>query len=84
MPNHTDNALKVIQAGCGTMGKGWIEAALKTEAARLVGLVDVQQPTAAAVAAQFNLPAGIVFPTLSDALQQTEADAVFDVTIPGA
>jgi len=79
-----DNALKVVQVGCGSMGRGWIDNALKTPGIQLVGLVDVQRKAAEAAAEKFQLPPSIVFDTLADALAKTGADVVFDVTIPAA
>jgi len=77
-------ALKVVQVGCGAMGRGWIEHALKNPEIQLVGLADVRREAAEALAQKFNLPATVVFNTLSEALSKTNPDAVFDVTIPTA
>jgi predicted dehydrogenase len=76
--------LKVIQVGCGAMGRGWIENALKIPEIEMVGLVDVQRKAAEAAAEKFGLTSGVVFDTLAGAMEQTGADAVFDVTIPAA
>ena len=84
MNQDTEKSLKVVQVGCGGMGRGWIEAALKTPGIEIVGLVDMHRPAAEATAAKFELPATIVFDTLTDALDKTGADVVFDVTIPAA
>jgi predicted dehydrogenase len=76
--------LKAVQVGCGSMGKGWSDAALKTPGLQLVGLVDLNRTAAQAMAAKFNLPAHIVFGSLKEALDSTNADVVFDVTVPPA
>src|SRR5215469_3271037 len=84
-PLHMDSrTLKAVQVGCGSMGKGWVEAALKTPGLQLVGLVDLNRTAAEAMAAKFNLPANIVFGSLKEALDATNADVVFDVTVPAA
>ncbi len=84
MSQDTGKTLKVVQVGCGAMGRGWIENAIKVPGIELVGLVDMQRNAADAAAVKFNLAAGIVFDTLADALKSTGADAVFDVTVPTA
>jgi predicted dehydrogenase len=80
----SDEELKVIQVGCGGMGRGWIESALKTPGLKLVGLVDVQRKAAEAAAEKFQLSSELVFESLAEAIAKTGADAVFDVTIPAA
>jgi predicted dehydrogenase len=80
----TQNRLKVVQVGCGAMGRGWIDNALKIPQIELVGLVDVQRKAAEAAAEKFGLPGTVVFDTLAGAIEKTGADAVFDVTIPAA
>jgi len=77
-------ALKVVQVGCGAMGRGWMEHALKIPGIELVGLVDVQRAAAEAAAEKLHLSSSIVFDNLPDALAKSNADAVFDVTIPAA
>jgi predicted dehydrogenase len=76
--------LQVIQIGCGAMGKGWIEAAVKTPGLQVVGLVDLSKATAAAAAEKFSLPAGVVCDSLEEALAAHPAAVVFDVTIPAS
>lgn len=66
------------------MGRGWIEHALKNPGIQLVGLVDMHRPTAEAAVEKFQLDPAIVFDTLADALAKTNAQAVFDVTVPTA
>ena len=74
----------MVQVGCGAMGRGWIEHALKVPGIKLVGLVDIFRKSTEAAAEKFNLPATIVFDNLADALAKTNADVVFDVTVPGS
>jgi predicted dehydrogenase len=76
--------LRVIQVGCGQMGRGWIEAVKKVPEVELVGVVDVSPPTADAAAVAAGLPSTAVYDNLAVAVRQTGATAVFDVTVPGA
>jgi predicted dehydrogenase len=66
------------------MGRGWIEHALKVPGIKLVGLVDIFRKSAEAAVEKFSLPATIVFDNLAEALEKTNADVVFDVTVPGS
>jgi predicted dehydrogenase len=84
MQEHTRSAVKVIQVGCGAMGRGWIEQALKIPDIQLVGLVDVNRSAAEAAVEKFHLTGTTVFGSLTDALASSDADVVFDVTIPTA
>lgn len=77
------NEYRVVQVGCGGMGRGWIGNALGTPGLKIVGLVDIQRAAAEKAAEQFNLTA-VVFDTLAEALASTKADIVFDVTVPAA
>jgi len=79
-----NNALKVVQVGCGQMGQGWVESAAKTAGIEIVGLVDLDRSAAEKTAARFNLPPSGVYGTLKEALAATAADVVFDVTVPEA
>jgi predicted dehydrogenase len=84
MEHNTEPDLRVVQVGCGAMGKGWIENALQVPGIQLVGLVDIVRKGAEAAAEKFDLPPTIVFDTLAEALEKTNADVVFDVTVPGS
>jgi predicted dehydrogenase len=84
MADNTKSELKVVQVGCGAMGRGWIEHALKTPGIQLVGLVDLFRKSAEAAAEKFQLPSSIVFDNLTDALAKTDVDVVFDVTVPSS
>ncbi len=66
------------------MGRGWIEQALKVPGLKLVGLVDMLPKSAADAAEKFHLPPEVVFTDLNEALAKTNADVVFDVTVPSA
>lgn len=76
--------MKTVLVGCGGMARTWVEIALRTDTIELVGLVDVNRDAAVAMAERYQLPASCVFNTLAEAVSATDADAVFDVTIPTA
>lgn len=79
-----DRAMKTVIVGCGSMAKHWVELACRIDAVDLVGLVDLNRDTALAMAKRNGLEPSLVYPTLGDAIAATGADAVFDVTVPGA
>ena len=64
------------------MGQGWVNAAINTPGLHLVGLVDLNRSAAVKTAEKFNLPPSVVHDSLAQALAATNADVVFDVTIP--
>lgn len=74
---------KIVVVGCGSMSNTWFDYAKQRKNAEIVGLVDVNVETAKAMAErrQLNVP---IFSDLSQALKETEANLVFDVTIPAA
>ncbi|SMC52778.1 Predicted dehydrogenase [Rhizobium sp. RU36D] len=70
------------------MSKGWLRA-LQSDphlagAISIVGLVDVNPDAATALAAEFGLEHAVVGTDLAEVLQQTSADILFDIVIPGA
>lgn len=77
------NQHKIIVAGCGGMSQAWIADAIARPNAEIVGLVDLYEATARKAAEQHKLDVPI-FTTLSEALASTDANLVFDVTIPAS
>lgn len=74
---------RIVVAGCGGMSNTWIDYAMKRENAEIVGLVDIFEESAKAMAAK----KGLEVPTFTDlgtALEATGANLVFDVTIPAS
>jgi predicted dehydrogenase len=72
---------QIVVAGCGGMSNTWLDYALQREDAEIVGLVDIYEESAIAMAAR----RGLQVPTFTDlgrALSSTGANLVFDVTIP--
>lgn len=76
--------MKTVVVGCGDMSKTWVKEALAAEQVEVVGLVDLDPDMARAMAERYDLPAGVAFGSLAEAVKATEAEAVFDVTIPAA
>lgn len=74
---------KIIVAGCGGMSQAWIADAIARPNAHIVGLVDIYEDTARKAAERHQLDVPI-FTSLSDALAATDANLVFDVTIPAS
>ncbi len=70
------------------MAKGWLRALQTNEelgdAIELVGLVDLDRATAAALATEFDLGDIVIGTDLADVLRQCDADLLFDVVIPSA
>ncbi len=73
---------RVVVVGCGGMANAWVRIALTIKDVQLVGLVDIARQQALNMAAKHNLPESLVFDTLAQAVKATDANVVFDVTIP--
>ena len=80
----SEKQYNVVLVGCGAMGHGWIDNALKIPSVKVAGLVDVRCEAAEAMADKYKLPRSVVYKTLSEAIEKTGAEIVFDVTVPGA
>ncbi|GAB2553785.1 putative dehydrogenase [Gracilibacillus alcaliphilus] len=74
---------KVILVGCGGMANTWLDYAQQKEHVELVGLVDLNRQAAQQKAEERNLDIA-VFTDLEEAIQETKADLLFDVTVPTA
>ncbi len=75
---------KVVLVGCGAMSKEWIRVALEIPKLELVGLVDLFPENARTRATEFKLENVQIGSSLSEMLEKTKADVVFDVSIPDA
>lgn len=74
---------KIVQAGCGAMASAWIKYALEREDSEIVAFVDLYE----AAAVKMNEKHGLSVPwfaSVEEAIRQTGANLVFDVTIPSA
>jgi len=83
-PFTEDRKVRIVQVGCGGMAQGWVERTQKRPDAEIVGLVDIRRKAAEDTAAKHNLPPGIVYDTLEEALAKAKPDAITDITVPEA
>ncbi|WP_308635050.1 Gfo/Idh/MocA family protein [Paenibacillus silvisoli] len=74
---------RIVVAGCGGMSNTWLDYAAERANAEIVGLVDIYEETAKAQAAKRSLQVP-TFTDLAAALEETQANLVFDVTIPAS
>lgn len=74
---------KIIVAGCGSMSNTWFDYVEKRDDAVIVGVVDLFRETAKAMVDKRKLDVPI-FSTIEEALEQVDANLVFDVTIPAS
>lgn len=74
---------KVVVAGCGHMSNTWVDYAKGRADTEIVGLVDIQESFARAMADRHGLVCP-VFTDVTDAIQSTGANVVFDVTVPAS
>ena len=79
-----NEAIRVVQVGCGSMAQGWIERTLKKPRLQLAGLVDIRRESAEKTASKYGLPPSIVYGSLKEALAGASPHAVFDITVPTA
>jgi len=80
----SDQPIKVVVVGCGSMANAWVKIAIDSERIELVGLVDLNRDAAVAMAQRHGQPESMVFDSLADAVKAASPDAVFDVTVPVA
>lgn len=74
---------RVAVAGCGGMANAWIEYALLRPDTEIVALVDIRLESAEAMAAKHGLSC-LTFTDIKQAIQETAANLVFDVTVPAS
>lgn len=72
---------RVAVAGCGAMANEWVRYALKRDDVEIVALVDLRRESAEAMNARYGLSAPF-FHRIEDAIAETGANLVFDVTVP--
>jgi len=72
---------KIAIVGCGGMSNSWIEYAKSRENANIVALVDIRLVSAQAMKDKHGLECG-VYTNLQQAIHESGATLVFDVTIP--
>jgi predicted dehydrogenase len=72
---------RVVVAGCGGMSNTWLDYAAEREDVEIVALVDIYEESAKAMAEKRGLQVS-TFTDLAQAIVSTDANLVFDVTIP--
>lgn len=72
---------RIAVIGCGGMSKAWIEYALEREDSQIVAMVDIRKEAAEAMAERYGISCGI-YDDVSQAITDSGANLVFDVTIP--
>lgn len=73
----------IILAGCGGMANVWLDYIETRVNAEILGLVDINEESAMAMAKKRNLSVP-TYTHLSQAIQETDANLVIDVTIPSS
>ena len=76
--------LKVLQIGCGGMGKAWCDTVTKYKNTELAGVVDINQQNLKDTAEKFNLSSNILFTDLDEAIKKAKPDIAVVVTPPDA
>ena len=76
--------MRVVLVGCGHMSGAWLDAASRIGGTSIVGLVDLSHAAAVAQAEKHGLGGAAIGTDLAAILRQTDADTVFDVTVPQA
>ena len=81
-------AFRAVVVGCGAMSKGWLRAIAENPdlAGRItvVGLVDLDEGRAQALADEFGLSRATIGTDLGEMLEAQKPDIVFDVVVPPA
>ncbi|KRF02300.1 oxidoreductase [Paenibacillus sp. Soil766] len=74
---------KIAVIGCGGMANAWIDYAQKQQNCTIVALVDINLDYAQAMADKHELKCG-VYTDMTQAITESGANLVFDVTIPAS
>lgn len=74
---------KVVVAGCGGMANEWVKYAVTREDIQIVGLMDIREESAKAMADKYNIQCN-TYTDIQEAIRNSGANLVFDVTIPDA
>jgi predicted dehydrogenase len=76
--------LRVVLVGCGAMSGAWLSATKEIPDLEVVGLVDLREDAAQARASEFGLHDVKIGTDLAAMLEKTQANILFDCTIPEA
>ncbi|NJD02900.1 MAG: Gfo/Idh/MocA family oxidoreductase [Ruminiclostridium sp.] len=74
---------KVVVAGCGGQSALWMHYAVKRSDTEIVGLIDINRDSAVKAAEKFSLSCP-VFDNPKDAIKNTGANLIFNLTTPAA
>jgi predicted dehydrogenase len=74
---------RIVVAGCGAMASEWISYVLKRPDLQITALVDIRLESAEAMAGKHGLSCP-VFTDVKQAIAETGANLVFDVTVPSS
>ncbi len=80
----TSAKFRIALVGCGQMANTWVAYALQRDDAELVALVDLSEATAQALAEKHHLEGVPIFEDVTQAIADSGANVVFDVTVPEA
>lgn len=76
--------LKAVIAGCGSISRTWLDAIRLIPDLEMVGFVDINAEAAASRRAQYGGRSAQFSDDLSQTLEETRPDIVFDCTVPQA
>ncbi len=76
--------LNVVLVGCGGISRTWLESSRDYPELNIVGLVDINQENARTLQEEFQLGEVRIGSELGQMLERTNANMVFDCTIPEA
>lgn len=74
---------RVAVAGCGNMSNQWIKYAISRGDTQIVALMDISEDSAKSKADKYNLQCR-VYTDLPEAIEKSDANLVFDITVPEA
>lgn len=78
------HTIKVVLTGCGGMSNAWFGPAKEFDDVEFVGLVDINEAAAISRKEEHGFDSAVTGTDLKAVIEQTNADVVFDVTIPEA
>lgn len=77
------SSYRVVVVGCGGMANVWVESIKQREACEIVALVDIKAEFAQAMADRHGLSC-MVYTDVEDAIRESGANLVLDITIPAS
>jgi predicted dehydrogenase len=70
---------KIVVAGCGAISEKWLDYTVTRKDCEIVGLVDIQKKNAEKTIQKYHLSCKI-FNSVTEAIEKTGANLVFDLT----